>query len=132
MAEEEVARFVVGNDSGMCKAGSLGDDARNSFFKGFYIGGRQLLDSFSTKREIKMVRIDRLIALSYFCGWWCVAFLSVKRTSALKVNAHVRLQSTVILRMASFQSTTFFLQHVQRYHPLLVVIFRTVFSIKFF
>ena len=28
MAEEEVAELVVGNDSGMCKAGFAGDDAR--------------------------------------------------------------------------------------------------------
>ena len=36
--------------------------------------------------------------------------------SALEVNAHVHLQLTVILRMASFQSTLlFYFEHVQHY-----------------
>ena len=33
-------------------------------------------DSFSTLREIKVVRIDSFIALSWFYGWWCMAVLS--------------------------------------------------------
>ena len=35
-------------------------------------------------------------------------FLGVQRASAMKVNAHVRLESTLILRMPSFQSTLLF------------------------
>ena len=32
MAEEEVAELVVGNDSGLCKAGFAGDDALRAVF----------------------------------------------------------------------------------------------------
>ena len=39
----------------------------------------------------------------------CSSFFGVKRTSEMEVNAHVHLQSTVILRMASFQATPHFL-----------------------
>ena len=50
----------------------------------------------------------------------CSTFVFDKRTSAMEVNAHVHLQSTVILRMASLQSTPhfLFLQHVQHFDQL--------------
>ena len=51
----------------------------------------------------------------------CSSLFGVKRIGAMDVNARVHLQSTVILRMASLQSTPFFF-------TLPLIFFWTVFS----
>ena len=57
-------------------------------------------------------------------------FFGVQRASAMEVNAHVHLQSTVILRMASFHQHCFFFEPVQHYYQLPVFYSRTVFLNK--
>ena len=59
----------------------------------------------------------------------CSSFFDIKRPSAMEVNTHVHLQSTVILRMASFSvnTTLSILQHVQHFYLLLVFNSQTVF-----
>ena len=61
-----------------------------------------LMRSLSTLASTtKSLRLDTRTKESHMCS----SFFCVKRTSAMKVNVHVHLQSTVVLRMASFQST---------------------------
>ena len=58
----------------------------------------------------------------------CSIFFGVQHASAMDVNAHVHLQSTVILRMASFHQYRIFFEPVQHYHQIPVFLrqsFRT-------
>ena len=62
MAEEELAELVVGNDSGMCNAGFLGDDAARAVLSDARHDGRTEKSGITQSTTNSGLRLKNILA----------------------------------------------------------------------